>query len=297
MWPTDPDSPGGVSAPRRTGAQRWSAVALQAIPDDPAPAQGEPDDGAFDPQRSYLLGRFRAYYAELNRTKHEAFGGGAPTADGGIEQPRETSLAASRKLQHVLEQFALDAAVETGEYGAERFREAQYVMAALTDEIFLHTEWAGRDAWLSTMIERGLFGTQLAGEEIFRRIDALLTVRTGASVDLATVYYMALGLGFEGRYRGTDGSVLGGYRLRLYRFIYRRESGSTGAVLVPQAYEHTLRGAVAARLPLVRRWALVLGVTVTVYLIASQIIWRSLSSEVRATSAEILNMAASDVSK
>jgi type VI secretion system protein ImpK len=291
MWPTDPEARRSVHAPRVSGAQRWSVVALQAMPDDPAPAQGEPDDGAFDPQRSYLLGRFRAYYAELNRTRHDALRGGTPSADG-IEQPHETALAASRRLQHVLEQFALDAAVETGEYGAERFREAQYAMAALTDEIFLHTEWPGREAWLSTMLERGLFGTQIAGEEIFRRIDALLTVRTGAAVDLATVYYMLLGLGFEGRYRGTDGAVLGGYRLRLYRFIYRRESALVGEPLVPQAYAHTLTGAAAPRLPLVRRWAIVLAVTVAAYLVASQIIWRQLSADVRTTSGQILDMAA-----
>ncbi len=292
MWPTDSDAPKGINAPRATGAQRWSSVALQAIPDDAvARADSEPDDGAFDPQRSYLLGRFRAYYAELNRTKHEAFRGGTPNADG-VEEPLDTAHAASRRLQHVLEQFALDAAVETGEYGAERFREAQYVLAALTDEIFLHTDWPGRESWLSTMLERGLFGTQIAGEELFRRIDALLAVRTGAAVDLATVYYMALGLGFEGRYRGTDGSVLGGYRLRLFRFIYRREAGMAGEPLVPQTYAHTLRGAVAPRLPLVRRWAIVLAVTVTVYLIASQIIWRNLSTQVRTTSGEILDMAA-----
>jgi type VI secretion system protein ImpK len=291
MWPTDPDAKGGIHAPRVSGAQRWSAVALQAMPDEPVRAEGEADDGAFDPQRSYLLGRFRAYFAELNHTKHDALRGGTPSADG-VEQPLDTALAASRRLQHVLEQYALDAAVETGEYGAERFREAQYVMAALTDEIFLHTDWPGREAWLSTMLERGLFGTQIAGEEIFRRIDKLLTVRTGAAVDLATVYFMVLGLGFEGRYRGSDGAVLGGYRLRLYRFIYRRESGMSAEPLVPQAYASTLRGAVPPRLPLVRRWAIALAVTVTVYLIASQIIWRNLSGEVRATSSEILGMAA-----
>jgi type VI secretion system protein ImpK len=290
MWPTDPEAR-SIHAPRVSGAQRWSAVALQAIPDEPAREENEPDDGAFDPQRSYLLGRFRAYYAELNHSKHDAFRGGTPSADG-VEEPIDTAHAASRRLQHVLEQYALDAAVETGEYGAERFREAQYVMAALTDEVFLHTDWPGREAWLSTMLERGLFGTQIAGEEIFRRIDALLTVRTGAAVDLATVYFMALGLGFEGRYRGTDGSVLGGYRLRLFRFIYRRESGTATEALVPQAYEHTLRGAVATRLPLVRRWAVVFAVTVIAYLAASQFIWRKLSAEVRTTSGEILDMAA-----
>ncbi len=290
MWQTDPEAP-AVPARRASSAQRWSVVAMQAIPDEAARADGEPDDGAFDPQRSYLLARFRAYYAELNHVKHDALRGGTPSPDG-IEDSRETALASSRRLQHVLEQYALDAAVETGEYGAERFREAQYVMAALTDEIFLHTDWAGREAWLSTMLERGLFGTQIAGEEIFRRIDALLAVRTGAAVDLATVYFMVLGLGFEGRYRGTDGSVLGGYRLRLFRFIYRREPGMAGEVLVPQAYAHTLRGAIAPRLPLVRRWALVLAATVIAYLIVSQIVWRDLSGQVRATSAEILDMAA-----
>lgn len=295
MSPTDPEARRGIRAPRASGAQRWSAVAMQAIPDERGEPSGEPDDGAFDPQRSYLLGRFRAYYAELNHARHAALSGGTPGADG-IEDPRETALATSRRLQHVLEQYALDAAVETGEYGAERFRDAQYVMAALTDELFLHTEWAGREAWLSTMLERGLFSTQIAGEEVFRRIDKLLMVRTGAAVDLATVYFMALGLGFEGRYRDTDGAVLGGYRMRLYRFIYRHESGVDDEPLVPQAYAHTLTGATAPRLPLVRRWAFVLAVTVIAYIVVSQVIWQSLTTQIRGTSAEILNVAAGTAS-
>jgi type VI secretion system protein ImpK len=296
MLRTEPDASRGAPA-GGARAQRWSVVALQAVADGPLVAEGEADDGAFDPQRSYLLGRFRAFYAELNHAKRAALRGAgsltALTTELAVPQdPHDLALEASRRLQHVLEQLALESAVQTGEYGAKRFREAQYAMAALADEMFLHTEWSGREAWLGTMLESALFGTQIAGEEIFKRIDALLGVRTGAAVDLATVYFMILGLGFEGRYRGSDGSVLGGYRLRLYRFIYRREAGGAGETLVPQAYAHTLAGSRAPRLPLVRRWAIILGVTAAAYLVASQLIWRNRTSELRTTSQEILDVAA-----
>jgi type VI secretion system protein ImpK len=278
----------------RGGPQRWSVATMQVVPEGALVAEGEPDDGAFDPQRSYLLGKFRAYYAELSRLKRAALrdlGSLASPVPGDatpIHDVRDTARTMSLRLQHVLEQLALEAAVHGGELGAAKFRDAQYAMAALADEIFLHLDWPGREAWLDTMLERALFGTQIAGEDFFRRIDDLLPVRTGASVDVATVYFMVLGLGFEGRYRGRDGSILGGYRARLYRFLYRHESGHTNEVLAPQAYAHTLRGSRPARLPLVQRWAIILAVAITAYLVASQLIWHELSAGLRETSKQIL---------
>jgi type VI secretion system protein ImpK len=298
MLQTDPDrriAAGGAGRGDRA-PQRWSVVALQAVGETPAVERSEADEGPFDPHTSYLLGAFRAFYAELARLRALAVRDPSAvlgTADGTPSSidARDVAQAVRRRLQHVLEQLALESGARTGEIGAVRFRDAQYAMAALADEVLLHTDWVGREAWLDTLLERVLFGSQLAGEEVFRRIDALLEVRTGASVDLAAVYFMILGLGFEGQYRGLDGSLLGGYRLRLYRFLYRRDVGTTRGPLVPQAYAHTAVGRRPPRLALVQRWMLYLVVAIVAYLVGSEVIWRRLSAGVRATSSEILRQA------
>lgn len=293
-------------APRQTGAFRkprpsamfradGDAFALEG----PLVKGGEVDDGAFDPQRSYLLPRFRAFYGELSRVKRVALrdplallGAGAIVgADEAAPSIYTIASAASERLQNALEQLALDAASDAGETGATLFADAQYAMAALADEIFLNTEWAGRETWLDVMVERQMFGTMIAGEEIFTRIDRLLASRTGNAAELATVYFMLLSLGFEGRFRGGDGTALTAYRQRLYRFLYRRDPSASVALMVPQAYGHTIGGVLPARLPYVQRWTLIFLLTLATYLTISHLEWRSLTRDVRETTDDILNVA------
>jgi type VI secretion system protein ImpK len=252
------------------------------------------DAGAFDPQRSFLLASFRGFFAEVIRLRESAVrnpGALLPT-DAAAYTPEhgtaQTARAISHRLQNLLEQLALDAGMRAGEYGASVFAEAQYVMAAAADEVFLTTDWAGREAWLGFLLERSLFKTQIAGEEIFRRIDKLLMTRTGVSAELASVYFMALGAGFEGQYRGTADPALRDYRQRLYRFIFRRDANRTGSsAILPQPYEHIAAPTRATRLPLVQRWALVLGVTIFAYIVVSQVVWRSVTQDIRAIHADI----------
>ncbi len=73
-----------------------------------------------------------------------------------------------------------------------------YVLAALVDETMLASEGPVRNAWAGRMLQLVLFQENVAGEEVFRRLDALLadTTRT----DVLEVYYLALLHGFRGRY-------------------------------------------------------------------------------------------------
>ncbi|MDB4876972.1 MAG: DotU family type secretion system protein [Gemmatimonadetes bacterium] len=265
---------------------------LDMLADGPSPDDGV-DGGAYDPQRSFLLASFRGFYAEVIRLREAAVrdpGQLLPTdaaeytPDHGTAQ---IARAISHRLQNLLEQLALDAGARSGEYGASVFSEAQYVMAAAADEVFLTTDWSGREAWLAFLLERALFRTQIAGEEIFRRIDKLLTTRTGVAAELGSVYFMALGAGFEGQYRGTGDPALRDYRQRLYRFIFRRDARRTSGALMPQPYDHIAPPTRATRLPLVQRWALVLGVTIVTYLTVSHIVWRSVTQDLRAIHADI----------
>ena len=91
-------------------------------------------------------------------------------------------------------------------------------MAALADEALLRIEWPGRDVWTSCLIEESLFQSRVAGDLFFDRLDELLRTRDPARIELSSIYLLALSLGFEGRYRGTDSAPrMESYRAALYR--------------------------------------------------------------------------------
>ncbi|HEV2846894.1 MAG TPA: DotU family type IV/VI secretion system protein, partial [Thermoanaerobaculia bacterium] len=147
-----------------------------------------------------------------------------------------------------------------GEYASALYRRAQYVMAALADETFLFLDWPGRDAWRANLLEFKLFQSYRAGEEVFRRMDALLRTRDPADLELAKIYLLALGLGFRGSLRGPEGETrVDAYRRELYTFLTNREPGSSRqpASLFPEAYQSNLETAGSSRrLSPARRWLL-----------------------------------------
>jgi len=147
-----------------------------------------------------------------------------------------------------------------GEYAAALYRRAQYVMAALADEIFLYLDWPGREAWRTHLLEFKLFQSYRAGEEVFRRIEALLRTRDPADMELAKIYLMALALGFRGALRGPEATArIDDYRRELYTFLTNRDPGTPRLPqsLFPEAYQGTLESAgESERLSAARRWLL-----------------------------------------
>ena len=53
-------------------------------------------------------------------------------------------------------------------------KEIIYLMIAMADEIFLNTEWEGKRYWEENMLEKSFWGTQVAGELIYKKTDDLL---------------------------------------------------------------------------------------------------------------------------
>jgi type VI secretion system protein ImpK len=163
------------------------------------------------------------------------------------------------------------------------YGEAQYVMAALADEAFLHLDWSGREGWSANLLEQKLFKTHRAGEEVFERIDQLLARRDPFYLDLAQVYLMALALGFEGKFREAPdgGRRLASYRRRLLEFLAEREPEllDAGRDLVPEAYESTLDQERGRRLPHLRPWV-VAGVGVLALWVAiGHLLWNDLIAD------------------
>lgn len=244
---------------------------------------------AADPGQSFLLDAFREFYAELSRLRRhvqaEPWPAGAD--DGRPDGPRQLSA----RLVALLERQAVDAARAGGEVAGALYREAQYVMAAVGDETFLHLDWWGRAGWGDHLLEARLFGSEVAGERVFQRIGQLLHDRDAARRDVAAVYLMALSLGFQGRYRGTSAvERVDAIRAELFSFVFRRHPALTRGErrLFPQAYENTLRD----RAPLPPRgpgrWTGILAAVALVYLLISTLLWNGVAGPVAASADQVV---------
>lgn len=236
--------------------------------------------------QSPCLDNFHEFYAEVLRFK-QALTSIDPEAgllgpDPESEPESLTPEHINHKLLSVLQRQALEASRRGGEYGAAFYKEAQYIMAALGDETFLHLPWSGREAWQALLLEYKLFGTHNAGEQFFEKIDTLLSERDAANSEIALIYLAALGLGFQGIFRGrADTTPIEQYRRKLFAFINHREPriGHAAKTLFPDAYGHTLEEAQPKRLPHVKKWLTILGLSLLVFLVISQICWINVSEE------------------
>lgn len=189
-----------------------------------------------------------------------------------------------RQLSQRLEEGSAEAARLGGAYGAAIYREAKYVMAALADETFLHeVEWEGQLVWRDTLVETRLFGSSIAGERVFQQIDALLDGGDPIHIELASVYLLALTLGFKGRFRGDNGLALEEYRRRLRDFIGRRlPSVIASEPVFAGSYAHTLDEGREQFLPAIQPWIWAILIFVCGYLIVSHGLWVWLTAPVRA---------------
>jgi type VI secretion system protein ImpK len=252
---------------------------------------------------SYLVRQFWAFYAELVSLKRQ-LGGRLPQQRGAqsaqewtlesAQQPAQepapepaqepggkaalmAAQAVSRQLLGVLELQAIEAQRAGGRYALDINHEAQYIMAALADETLLNFEWPGREVWTSCLIEESLFGSRIAGDKIFDRLDELLRSRDPARRDLALIYLLALSLGFEGRYRGTDCLArMQVYRAALYRFSFGRDPDPSDRTrqISPQAYAFSVSDAIPQQMPHVGRWVAILVLVLVGMLGLSQLLWQ-----------------------
>ncbi len=75
--------------------------------------------------------------------------------------------------------------------------DTKYALVALADEIALQTDWSGADDWEDELLEQKYYGTSLAGEDFYAKLEAL---KPGED-QLAEIYFLCLSLGFKGKYR------------------------------------------------------------------------------------------------
>ncbi|MGB0683451.1 MAG: DotU family type IV/VI secretion system protein [Magnetovibrionaceae bacterium] len=241
---------------------------------------------------SVMVDAFRDFHAELVRLREMASRNDpalmdlAAAADPNQSDAEQTDTPTARagaigaRLTAKLDSLGVMAERSGGAYAGVRFKDAQYVMAALADESFLHfVQWDGRKAWGERLLETRLFGTFVAGERIFQRIEALLAKRDPADRELAAVYLLALALGFRGRFVGQDDrGKLEGYRQDLYTFVNGQslaaEKGD-GGPLFDQSYLPPLNRPATARLPYVRKWIIACILVVVLFGLAQHGLWVS----------------------
>ncbi len=76
----------------------------------------------------------------------------------------------------------------------------KYALSAFIDETILNSQWSARESWLKRPLQLEYFGTQLAGEEFFKKLEQLRQ-QADSKIDSLEVFYTCLSLGYEGRYK------------------------------------------------------------------------------------------------
>lgn len=85
--------------------------------------------------------------------------------------------------------------------------DSKYALAAFVDEVVLNADWAGREDWSENPLQLQYFGTYLAGEGFFEKLERL---RSQAKIrsDVLRLYYQCLLLGFKGKYGIANSEIL-----------------------------------------------------------------------------------------
>ena len=214
------------------------------------------------------------------------FGGGG--RDGGKEAPslatlatdilligvkiRETrSLGDPEHLKKLLLSYFKDFERTCLSHGkpAEAVEQAKYALSAFIDETVVNTDNNCREAWIAEPLQTLFFNDNLAGENFFKRLEALLP-DLRRHLDAAEVYYFCLALGFQGRYRISGQEVLPNVVRNLLKKV-EAIKGAPPKAYSPSAYVHpALQGRGNGGRPLIIASAVFLAVSVILFLLLMQ---------------------------
>ncbi len=218
---------------------------------------------------SFIIRYFEDFSREIIRYKEEVLGEHLPPSNldqdkktAGINAEELSNVAKDKKsepspppakaslpeeilegLRNLLKRQAIDAARFGGEFAAKYYNEAEFIMVALADEVFLHNDWKGKGYWQNNILESQIYDSHSAGETFFEKLEEFLKVRDPSRADIAMVYLLALGLGFKGKYRDNDPKDrLAYYRRELFIFVYHRDPTlfQLATQLIPKAYQYTI---------------------------------------------------------
>ncbi|RDU94731.1 DotU family type IV/VI secretion system protein [Trinickia dinghuensis] len=211
-----------------------------------------------------LVARFADFYQEVAALKRAQADGWLAAYLAGENAPQPTTSAefaqrASARLLGALRQQERRCTAQAGSEAGQLERTALYLMAALADEILIfELDWPGREAWLGVLLEQSMFGSSNAGSRFFSKAEQLVrdNLHAPLRIDLASVFLLALELGFKGCYRARQAQPqLDKIRSQLYqlvsasgRHVYDDEPAFA------QAYAYPLTGRRDERLAPISPW-------------------------------------------
>jgi type VI secretion system protein ImpK len=217
-----------------------------------------------------LVRQFRHFYEELERIWQTA-----PPCSSSAEAI-VLARQASRQLENLIEMQFLEYRQGGSRFAQQAAEDAQYIKAALADEVLLRQDWPGREIWSQHLLEASMFRSSVAGEKVFDDIKQLLRAREPAQRTLAQLYLFTLALGFQGQYRDQNAQdLLAGLRRELFQFVFQRQADLAGRdrVLSPQPYANTLSHIAPKRMAPLSRWKLILLASVIGLLVVSELLW------------------------
>jgi type IV/VI secretion system ImpK/VasF family protein len=137
----------------------------------------------------------------------------------------------SQVRQQLLDIFAeQDRLVQDDANVSRLYERVKYILVVLADEILINSNWAYSSAWEESLLEWEFFKTRVAGEEFFERLE-----REGETDEkLAEIYYLALSLGFVGKFNDNP-TKISDLKRRLYRMLPGRFSDQDTKI-TPDAY-------------------------------------------------------------
>lgn len=232
---------------------------------------------------STIAENFQAFYYEILRQKEKALRLSIPSEIFEDPSAPVTVEAIQTKLRSTLQEQLVKMEYAVGLGNTAVFRDAQYLMVSLADEIFLTLQWGGARIWESQLLEAQIFQTQIAGEYVFKKLDLLLESSEPSREDLAYLYFMVLSLGFRGKYRGMDEEgKIQWYLNHLYKIIqgrFPKLTQSDKALLIKECYDFTLTEPAGKGLPDNRTWAIIIGGVVIIYVLITYVVWYRLAAE------------------
>ncbi len=212
----------------------------------------------------WLQEKFSEFYIEIEKQKHAIRSGRwAYLPENPVPfDPKNPGNRGPNPVWESLAQVLRNQATEAGESGASGFnlyKEAQYAMVALADEIFMSgmIDWPGKSDWNSYPLEMAFFNTRSAGQSLFEKIEQVLSRRDPGERDLAEVYFNVISLGFHGKYfaqrqkqaPGSQSSQeLADLRRRLHS-CYTDGKTKSSAKVSPQAYDYIEARDMGSKIP------------------------------------------------
>jgi type VI secretion system protein ImpK len=195
----------------------------------------------------------------------------------------EMTLGVWNAMAAYLDQKMYEVKLSASSISHGYLEEMTYIMAAFADEAFLCLlDWNGKRYWRDHLMELRLFRSQIAGQQIFKRIDEVIARRDHGAEELCAVYLMLLALGFKGQYLHQPAAV-DTYRNKLFDRLQMTnpELRQESRHLIPEAYRHTVTEGAPVRLPEPRKWWLVVAAIFAGWLILSTIAWLQLTRPTR----------------